>query len=97
MTTIERLRETTQALSLAAVQSRLEGLLEKAGKTEPSYGDFLLEIELVQREWNNKRAKVGSTRDGSILRLKIRRPACRADDTSAPPWILGWSTAALGL
>ena len=55
MTTIERLRETTQALSLAAIESRLEALLERAGKAEPSYGDFLLEVLTAELEVRRQR------------------------------------------
>jgi DNA replication protein DnaC len=44
MTSIERLQETLTSLSLTAIQPRLESLLEQAAKTEPSYGDFLLDI-----------------------------------------------------
>ncbi len=41
-TTAERLRTTLAALSLTAIDARLETLLEMASKKEPSYGDFLL-------------------------------------------------------
>jgi len=44
MTVIERLQETLGALTLTAVEGRLEGLLEQAAKKQPSYGDFLLEV-----------------------------------------------------
>ena len=44
MTTVERLRSTLAALSLTAIDARLETLLESASKKEPSYGDFLLEV-----------------------------------------------------
>lgn len=44
MTVIERLRETLGALTLTAVEARLESLLEQAAKKEPSYGDFLLDV-----------------------------------------------------
>ncbi len=44
MTAIDRLRETIGALSLTALDGRLENLLEQASKAEPSYGDFLLEV-----------------------------------------------------
>lgn len=43
MTSIERLREMLNALSLTALDARLESLLEQASKNEPSYADFLLE------------------------------------------------------
>ena len=42
MTAIEQLQETLSGLGLAAVEARLEGLLEQAAKKETSYGDFLL-------------------------------------------------------
>ena len=41
MTTIERLQSALTGLGLKAVEARLEGLLEQAAKTEPSYADFL--------------------------------------------------------
>jgi DNA replication protein DnaC len=43
MSSIERLRETLGALSLTALEARLESLLEQASKKEPSYADLLLE------------------------------------------------------
>ena len=44
MTTMERLHEAVTALSLSAVECRLESLLEQAAKNEPGYGDFLLDV-----------------------------------------------------
>ena len=44
MTSIERLRETLAALSLSAIDPRLESLLEQAAKADPSYPDFLLDV-----------------------------------------------------
>jgi DNA replication protein DnaC len=44
MTAVERLQTTLSSLGLAAVEARLEALLERAAKTEPSYADFLLEV-----------------------------------------------------
>ena len=44
MTPVEQLRTTLAALSLTAIDARLEGLLESASKKEPSYADFLLEV-----------------------------------------------------
>jgi DNA replication protein DnaC len=41
MTTIERLQGTLNGLGLKAVEARLEGLLEQAAKSEPSYAEFL--------------------------------------------------------
>jgi DNA replication protein DnaC len=41
---LKRLRSTLAALSLTAIDARLETLLESASKKEPSYGDFLLEV-----------------------------------------------------
>ncbi len=43
MTTLERLRTTLAALSLTAIDTRLEALLEGASKQAPAYADFLLE------------------------------------------------------
>ena len=42
MSTLERLRTTLAALNLAAIDARLEALLESASKKEPAYADFLL-------------------------------------------------------
>jgi DNA replication protein DnaC len=55
LTTMERLRETAQALSLTAIEPRLESLLEKAGKAEPSYGDFLLEVFTAELDVRRQR------------------------------------------
>lgn len=44
MTAVEQLRDCLTSLSLSAVDSRLESLLEQAAKKEPSYGDFLLHV-----------------------------------------------------
>lgn len=35
---------TWESLGLTAIQARLESLLEQAAKTEPSHGDFLLDV-----------------------------------------------------
>jgi hypothetical protein len=43
--TLERLRTTLAALSLTAIDARLETLLESASKKEPAYADFLLEVD----------------------------------------------------
>jgi DNA replication protein DnaC len=43
VTSIEQLHDTLGGLGLTALGLRLEGLLEKASKGEPSYADFLLE------------------------------------------------------
>lgn len=47
MTAIEQLQEVLSGLGLGAIEVRLEGLLEQAAKTEPSYGDFLREVGMV--------------------------------------------------
>jgi hypothetical protein len=44
MTPVEQLRTILAALSLTAIDARLEGLLEGAANKEPSYADFLLEV-----------------------------------------------------
>jgi hypothetical protein len=44
VTAMERLRTTLAAMSLTAIDARLEALLEVASKEEPSYADFLLEV-----------------------------------------------------
>jgi DNA replication protein DnaC len=55
MTVIDRLQESLRALSLTAVESRLENLLEQAAKNEPSYGDFLLDVLTVGVEARRQR------------------------------------------
>ncbi len=55
MTAIERLQETLGGLGLAAIEARLEGLLEQAAKKEPSYGDFLLEVLMTESEARRQR------------------------------------------
>lgn len=60
MTVIERLQTTLAGLSLTAVEARLESLLERASKTEPSYADFLLEV--VGAEADARRQRYLKTR-----------------------------------
>jgi DNA replication protein DnaC len=55
MTTLERLRTTLIALSLTAIDARLEALLEGAAKKEPSYGDFLLEVMSAEADARRQR------------------------------------------
>lgn len=55
MTTMERLRTTLAALSLTAIDARLEGLLESASKKEPSYADFLLEVTSAEADARRQR------------------------------------------
>lgn len=55
MTSIERLREILGALSLTALDARLEALLEQASKKEPSYADFLLETLTAEVEARRQR------------------------------------------
>jgi DNA replication protein DnaC len=55
MTAIEQLQETLSGLGLAAVEARLEGLLEQAAKKEPSYGDFLLEVLTTESDARRQR------------------------------------------
>lgn len=55
MTTMERLQETLAALSLKAIEARLESLLEKAAKQETSYADFLLEVLTAETESRRQR------------------------------------------
>lgn len=61
MTAIERLQTTLSGLGLKAVEARLEGLLEQAAKTEPSYADFLdqmLSCEVEARRTRYLRARL---------------------------------------
>lgn len=55
MTAIEQLQETLNGLGLAAIEARLEGLLEQAAKKEPSYGDFLLEVLTTESDARRQR------------------------------------------
>src|ERR1700757_524051 len=55
MTPVEQLRTTLAALSLTAIDARLEGLLESASKKEPSYGDFLLEVMSAEADARKQR------------------------------------------
>jgi DNA replication protein DnaC len=55
MTGIEQLQETLSGLGLAAIEARLEGLLEQAAKQEPSYGDFLLEVLTTEADARRQR------------------------------------------
>jgi DNA replication protein DnaC len=55
MTPVEQLRTTLAALSLTAIDARLEGLLENAAKKEPSYGDFLLEVMNTEADARRQR------------------------------------------
>jgi DNA replication protein DnaC len=55
MTAIEQLQETLSGLGLAAIEARLEGLLEQAAKKEPSYGDFLLEVLATEADARRQR------------------------------------------
>ena len=55
MTAIDQLQETLSGLGLAAVEARLEGLLEQAAKKEPSYGDFLLEVLTTESDARRQR------------------------------------------
>jgi DNA replication protein DnaC len=55
MTPIERLREMLAALSLTALDARLESLLEQAAKSEPSYADFLLATLTAEVEARRQR------------------------------------------
>ena len=54
-TTVERLRTTLAALSLTAIDARLETLLESASKKEPSYGDFLLDVMSAEADARRQR------------------------------------------
>jgi DNA replication protein DnaC len=60
MTPIERLQSTLSGLGLTAVEARLEALLERASKSEPSYADFLLEV--LGTEAEARRARYLKTR-----------------------------------
>jgi len=50
MTTLERLQGALSGLGLGAVEARVETLLERAAKQEPSYADFLLDVVSAEME-----------------------------------------------
>jgi len=83
MSSIERLRETLRALSLTALEARLESLLEQASKKEPSYADLLLET--LTAEVDARRQRYLKTR----LQL-VHLPYVKTFeqfDFSVQPWI----------
>src|SRR5438477_4997898 len=53
--TLEPLRTTLAALSLTAIEARLETLLENASKKEPAYADFLLEVMSAEADARRQR------------------------------------------
>src|SRR5947209_6519850 len=53
--TLERLRTTLAALSLTAIDARLEALLESASQKEPAYADFLLGVMGAEAEARRQR------------------------------------------
>src|SRR5690348_3778889 len=55
MTTLERLRTMLSALSLTAIDARLEVLLESASKQDPAYADFLLEVMSTEADARRQR------------------------------------------
>jgi DNA replication protein DnaC len=55
VTVIETLREKLAALSLTAVDQRLEALLEQAAKEETSYGDFLHQVLVTELDARRQR------------------------------------------
>jgi DNA replication protein DnaC len=55
MTPFERLRTTLTTLNLTAIDGRLETLLERAAKKEPSYADFLLEAMSTEADARKQR------------------------------------------
>jgi len=55
MTTLERLQGALSGLGLGAVEARVETLLERAAKQEPSYADFLLDVVSAEMEARRQR------------------------------------------
>src|SRR6185437_4137890 len=53
--TLERLRTTLTALSVTAIDARLETLLESASKKELAYADFLLEVMSAEADARRQR------------------------------------------
>lgn len=54
-TTLEQLRTKLESLSLAAIDARLETLLETAAKQEHAYADFLLEVMSTESDARRQR------------------------------------------
>ena len=74
-TTVERLRTTLAALSLTAIDARLETLLESASKKEPAYGDFLLEVMSAEADARRQRYLNRQEKDVSPVFLLHRTAA----------------------
>jgi DNA replication protein DnaC len=55
MTAIESLHEAVAGLGLTALDARVESLLERAAKQEPSYAEFLLEALTAETEARRQR------------------------------------------
>jgi DNA replication protein DnaC len=55
MTPLEQLRTTLGALSLTAIDARLEVLLETAAKKEPSYAEFLADVINIEADARRQR------------------------------------------
>jgi DNA replication protein DnaC len=55
VTAFEQLQGTLSSLGLTAVEARLEGLLDRAAKTEPAYADFLLDVLSAETEVRRQR------------------------------------------
>jgi DNA replication protein DnaC len=55
MTAFEQLQATLSSLELTAVEARIDSLLEQASKTDPAYGDFLLDVLRVETEARRQR------------------------------------------
>jgi transposase InsO family protein len=53
--TLKRLRTTLAALSLTAIDARLDALLESASKKEPAHADFLLEVMISDADVRRQR------------------------------------------
>lgn len=55
MTAVDQLHTTLEALSLKAIEARLEALLEAASKQEPAYADFLLDVVNTEADARRQR------------------------------------------
>ena len=55
MTTVERLQTGLSSLGLAAIEARLEAMLEGASKQEPAYAEFLLDVINAEVEARRQR------------------------------------------
>lgn len=80
MTPIEQLRTSLATLSLTAIDSRLEALLETAAKKEPSYAELLAEV--INAEADARRQRYLKARL-QLAHLPYLKPSSSSTSTSS--------------